>query len=108
MSRYSKKPVSRFEKLQNCSLALQFIKSEGVQLLGIGPEGSLTDTFLGFHSSNDQRFLIVILICYVDIVDPNTKLILGLVWMLILHYHLQSGPARVPMGSNEPPPIQLV
>jgi hypothetical protein len=29
----------RFEKLQNCMLALQAIKNEGIYLLGIGPEG---------------------------------------------------------------------
>jgi len=70
---YSGRPRMRFEKLQNCMLALQAIKNEGIYLLGIGPE---------------------------DIVDPNLKLILGLIWTLILHYHLQGGAGLTSRGGN--------
>ncbi len=51
----------RYHKLENCGMAVNFIKNEGLHLVGIGPE---------------------------DIVDCKTKLILGLVWTIILRYQI--------------------
>ncbi|KAL6055641.1 Nicotinate phosphoribosyltransferase [Balamuthia mandrillaris] len=53
--------TSHFEKLQNNQIALEFIASENIELVAIGPE---------------------------DLVTLNFKLTLGLVWTLILHYQL--------------------
>lgn len=48
-------------KVQNCDLALDMFKNDGVQLVGISGK---------------------------DVNDNNVKLILGLVWTLILHYSI--------------------
>lgn len=52
----------RAQKLENTGAALMFLKSEGIKLVGIGPE---------------------------DITDGNLKLILGLIWTIILRYQIQ-------------------
>jgi len=62
--KYNKAPKIRPQQLENVSLALSFIKKEGLKLVGIGPE---------------------------DIVDSNLKLILGLIWTLILRFQIQRG-----------------
>ncbi|KAL6061848.1 Calponiny domain-containing protein [Balamuthia mandrillaris] len=61
LGRFNKKPTTRYHYLENNSCALNFIKSEGLQLVGIGPE---------------------------DVVDGKLKLILGLIWTLILRYQI--------------------
>jgi filamin len=61
---YNKNPRHRAQKLENCSACLNFVKSEGLKLVAIGPE---------------------------DIVDPKLKLILGLIWTIILRYQIQKG-----------------
>ena len=63
-SAYNKKPRIRAQKLENNSFALNFLKAEGIKLVAIGPE---------------------------DIVDYQLKLILGLIWTIILRYHIQKG-----------------
>eukprot|EP01089_Gocevia_fonbrunei_P009777 TRINITY_DN22186_c0_g1_i1.p1 TRINITY_DN22186_c0_g1~~TRINITY_DN22186_c0_g1_i1.p1 ORF type:complete len:264 (+),score=60.53 TRINITY_DN22186_c0_g1_i1:58-849(+) len=60
--KYAENPRSKFEKLQNCSAAIKFVEMQGIKLVAIGPE---------------------------DMVEPKLKLILGLVWTLILRYHIQ-------------------
>ncbi|ELR24683.1 gelation factor, putative [Acanthamoeba castellanii str. Neff] len=55
------KPTMRYHYLENNGRAVKFIKDEGLQLVGIGPE---------------------------DIVDGKVKLILGLIWTLILRYQI--------------------
>ena len=57
--RYNKKPNFRSQKLENVSIALQFLEMEGITLVNIDST---------------------------DIVDCKLKLILGLIWTLILHY----------------------
>eukprot|EP01133_Synstelium_polycarpum_P016107 gene16107-19165_t len=59
---YSKSPKLRLQKLENNNIAVNFIKSEGLKLVGINAE---------------------------DIVDGQLKLILGVIWTLILRYHVQ-------------------
>ena len=57
--RYNRKPNFRSQKLENVSIALQFLEMEGITLVNIDST---------------------------DIVDCKLKLILGLIWTLILHY----------------------
>ena len=59
MPRHNKKPNFRSQKLENVSIALEFLEREGVFLVNIDST---------------------------DIVDCKLKLILGLIWTLILHY----------------------
>eukprot|EP01113_Clastostelium_recurvatum_P015306 TRINITY_DN184_c0_g1_i2.p1 TRINITY_DN184_c0_g1~~TRINITY_DN184_c0_g1_i2.p1 ORF type:complete len:757 (-),score=257.76 TRINITY_DN184_c0_g1_i2:127-2397(-) len=66
----NKNPKIVAQKLENCGLALRFLKDEGIKLVAIGPE---------------------------DIVDGKTKLILGLIWTIILRYQIQK--ISVPGGS---------
>ncbi|EGC39028.1 hypothetical protein DICPUDRAFT_91322 [Dictyostelium purpureum] len=60
--KYNKTPKIRMQKIENNNMAVNFIKSEGLKLVGIGAE---------------------------DIVDCQLKLILGLIWTLILRYQIQ-------------------
>lgn len=60
--KYNKQPKIRMQKIENNNMAVGFIKSEGLKLVGIGAE---------------------------DIVDGQLKLILGLIWTLILRYQIQ-------------------
>ncbi|KAH8312030.1 hypothetical protein KR044_009041 [Drosophila immigrans] len=59
--RYNKNPTFRTQKLENVSIALEFLQGEGIKIVNI-------------DSSH--------------IVDCKLKLILGLVWTLILHYSI--------------------
>jgi filamin len=61
LGKYNHKPTMRYHYLENNGRAVKFIKDEGLQLVGIGPE---------------------------DIVDGKLKLILGLIWTLILRYQI--------------------
>jgi filamin len=58
---FNKKPKSRYQFLENNGRAIGFIKNEGLKLVGIGPE---------------------------DLVDGKLKLDLGLMWTIILRYHI--------------------
>jgi len=64
ISNYCKNPRIRIQKLENNSYAFNFLKSEGIKLVAIGPE---------------------------DIVDHADRLILGLIWVIILRYQIQKG-----------------
>jgi len=61
LGNFNRKPQLRYHFLENNGRALQFIKDEGLTLVGIGPE---------------------------DIVDGKLKLDLGLMWTIILRYHI--------------------
>jgi filamin len=61
LGKFNTKPTMRYHFLENNGRAVKFIKDEGLQLVGIGPE---------------------------DIVDGKLKLILGLIWTLILRYQI--------------------
>jgi len=61
VGRYNKKPNLKMQKLENCTIALNFLKEQGVKLVNIGPE---------------------------DIVEGREKLILGLFWSIILRYQI--------------------
>jgi len=61
IGKFTKKPISHYQNLENNGIAIKFIKDEGLQLVGIGPE---------------------------DVVDGKLKLILGLIWTLILRYQI--------------------
>ncbi|KYQ96878.1 gelation factor [Tieghemostelium lacteum] len=60
--KFNKQPKIRMQKIENNNFAINFIKQEGLKLVGIGAE---------------------------DIVDCQLKLILGLIWTLILRYQIQ-------------------
>eukprot|EP01102_Stenamoeba_stenopodia_P008123 TRINITY_DN230_c0_g1_i4.p1 TRINITY_DN230_c0_g1~~TRINITY_DN230_c0_g1_i4.p1 ORF type:complete len:323 (+),score=106.91 TRINITY_DN230_c0_g1_i4:48-1016(+) len=64
LGKYNQTPKIKPQKLENLSAALKFITSQGIKLVGIGPE---------------------------DIHDNNLKLILGLIWTLILRFQIQRG-----------------
>ena len=59
LGRYAAKPKLRVQRFENANLALDFIKSRGIQMTNIGAE---------------------------DVVDGNRKIILGLIWTLILRF----------------------
>ncbi|KAI8814853.1 calponin homology domain-containing protein [Cladochytrium replicatum] len=59
LGRYNKNPKMRIQKVENLNKALEFIRRRGVNLTNIGAE---------------------------DIVDSNSKLILGLIWTIILRF----------------------
>jgi len=61
MPRHNKKPTFRSQKLENVSIALKFLETEGVHLVNIDST---------------------------DITDCKLKLIMGLIWTLILHYSI--------------------
>ena len=60
----SKNPKTKFQKVENLNKSLNFIAGEGVKLVGIGAE---------------------------DIFDHKLKLILGMIWTLILRFHINMG-----------------
>jgi len=64
LGKFNKTPKIKPQKLENLSAALKFITSQGIKLVGIGPE---------------------------DIHDSNLMLILGLIWTLILRFQIQRG-----------------
>ncbi|KAK4033187.1 calponin homology domain-containing protein [Parachaetomium inaequale] len=59
LGRYAAKPKLRVQRFENANIALDFIKSRGIQMTNIGAE---------------------------DVVDGNRKIILGLIWTLILRF----------------------
>ncbi|PHH90263.1 hypothetical protein CDD83_4133 [Cordyceps sp. RAO-2017] len=59
LGRYASKPKLRVQRFENANLALDFIKSRGIQMTNIGAE---------------------------DVVDGNRKIVLGLIWTLILRF----------------------
>ena len=59
LGRYASKPKLRVQRFENANLALDFVKSRGIQLTNIGAE---------------------------DVVDGNRKIVLGLIWTLILRF----------------------
>ncbi|KAJ1334567.1 hypothetical protein BSLG_007722 [Batrachochytrium salamandrivorans] len=61
LGKYTKAPRLRLQKIENMNKALDFIKKRGVTLTNIGSE---------------------------DIVDSNSKLILGLIWTIILRFSI--------------------
>ncbi|XP_020717380.1 filamin-A isoform X4 [Ceratitis capitata] len=61
MPKYNKRPTFRSQKLENVSVALQFLEQEHIKIVNIDSS---------------------------DIVDCKLKLILGLIWTLILHYSI--------------------
>lgn len=69
MSKHNKRPTFRSQKLENVSVALKFLEREGIKIINIDSS---------------------------DIVDCKLKLILGLIWLLILHYSIS-----MPMWDTE-------
>ncbi|KAM5351402.1 hypothetical protein ACJ41O_004125 [Fusarium nematophilum] len=59
LGRYASKPKLRVQMFENANLALDFIKSRGIEMTNIGAE---------------------------DVVDGNQKIVLGLIWTLILRF----------------------
>ncbi|KAH6888582.1 calponin homology domain-containing protein [Thelonectria olida] len=63
LGRYASKPKLRVQRFENANLALDFIKSRGIQMTNIGAE---------------------------DVVDGNRKIVLGLIWTLILRFTINN------------------
>lgn len=61
LGRHCRRPTMKLQRLENCTLALNFLRAHGVRLVNIGPE---------------------------DVVEGREKLILGLLWSIILHYQI--------------------
>ncbi|XP_054726584.1 filamin-A isoform X3 [Anastrepha obliqua] len=61
LPKHNKRPTFRSQKLENVSVALQFLEQEHIKIVNIDSS---------------------------DIVDCKLKLILGLIWTLILHYSI--------------------
>ncbi|MCJ1353549.1 MAG: hypothetical protein MMC33_003535 [Icmadophila ericetorum] len=59
LGRYASRPKLRVQRFENVNVALDFVKSRGIQMTNIGAE---------------------------DVVDGNRKIILGLIWTLILRF----------------------
>jgi hypothetical protein len=70
----------RVQKAENVNKALEFITSRGVKLTNIGPEGMHHLTWRVSELINPSSNLLP------DIIDGNTKLILGMIWTLILRF----------------------
>ena len=64
MGKINSKAVFRIQKVNNVAVVMQFIKDQGIRVENMGPE---------------------------DIVNGNMKMVLGLIWTLISHYHVQAG-----------------
>ncbi|KAG9200222.1 hypothetical protein G6514_007435 [Epicoccum nigrum] len=59
LGRYASRPKMRVQKFENVNKSLDYIRSRGIQMTNIGAE---------------------------DVVDGNSKIILGLIWTLILRF----------------------
>jgi len=59
---YAKNPKLRVQQIENVNFALEFLKKEGIKIVGI--DGG-------------------------NVVDGNSKLILGLIWMIILRFQIK-------------------
>ncbi|KAH7354219.1 alpha-actinin-3 [Plectosphaerella cucumerina] len=59
LGRYAAKPKLRVQRFENVNLALDFIRSRGIQMVNVGAG---------------------------DVVDKNERIILGLIWTLILRF----------------------
>jgi actinin alpha 1/4 len=69
----------RFHKIANVNKALDFIASKGVKLVSIGAEGEIINFFLVLHAK----------LKFVEIVDGNLKMTLGMIWTIILRFAIQ-------------------
>ncbi|XP_033643960.1 filamin-A-like isoform X2 [Asterias rubens] len=69
VSKHNQKPTFRSQKLENVSVAMKFIEDQNIKIVNIDST---------------------------DVVDGKRKLILGLIWLLILHYSIS-----MPMWDDE-------
>jgi len=72
MNKHNTRPIFRSQKLENISVAMKFLEREGIKIINIDST---------------------------DIVDCKLKLILGLIWLLILHYSIS-----MPMWDSDTSP----
>ena len=69
----------RFHKIANVNKALDFIASKGVKLVSIGAEGEELRNWT--RTVRNVSFL--------EIVDGNVKMTLGMIWTIILRFAIQ-------------------
>jgi len=83
--------------IQNVQAALEFVKSQRVKLVNISSEGFLFFLFLVQKKQLALLPLVVTftnkgsssLLNFLDIVDKNLKLILGLIWTIIQRFQIE-------------------
>ena len=66
----------RFHKIANVNKALDFIASKGVKLVSIGAEGK--------NKEENQNRKVIKSFSFLEIVDGNVKMTLGMIWTIIL------------------------
>ncbi|KAM4610589.1 filamin-B [Polymixia lowei] len=79
--KYHTRPTFRQMRLDNVSVALEFLEQENIKLVSIDSKA---------------------------IVDGNMKLILGLVWTLILHYSISSSLLEEEEAKKQTPELRLL
>lgn len=73
MNKHNMRPIFRSQKLENISVAMKFLEREGIKIINIDST---------------------------DIVDCKLKLILGLIWLLILHYSISMPMWETDLGDT--------
>lgn len=71
----------RFHKIANVNKALDFIESKGVKLVSIGAEGK--------NRLISHKHMYLIAFIFIEIVDGNLKMTLGMIWTIILRFAIQ-------------------
>jgi len=88
VGRYNKKPKFIPQKMENVQLALDFLRHEKIKLVNIG-SSDIGLLFFPLLLSSPPKFST--LNTTMLAVEGIPKLILGLIWTLILRYHIQKG-----------------
>ena len=84
----------RIQKLENLGNAINFIKSQGVKLVNVGPDGKacfLKDSRARTHECELVVLIIFAYTIHADIEEGNIKIILGLLWSVILRFQISTG-----------------
>ena len=101
--RYYASPTTQIKKIQNLTVVLRFLKEvEKIQLNGIGKfqcHCSLVHVYKSESRTMVKSNLLQCVSAAGDILDGNTEKTLQLVWLLILHYHID---CRSQQHSSEP------
>ena len=98
MGKYNKNPKMVFQKGENCQVAMDFIKLEGIHLTNIGASAQLARSVLMPQAAPpDARALTGTVTGNQDVAEGNVKLTAALLFALMEHYHFGLG-ARLPVN----------